>query len=111
METAVRLRIATMHTPDFVMRYPALVTGPRPMGVLGGWDIRFNGTALPFAWTPLGLEEVRGLRSGESRLVEVNEPLERRERSKTLAVRRSGGWSVGSDLDMVLRQLFLVPKR
>ena len=32
--------------------------------------------------------------------------LERRERSKSLAVARRGGWVAGKDLEIVLQQLF-----
>ncbi|MBI4622515.1 MAG: M23 family metallopeptidase, partial [Verrucomicrobia bacterium] len=48
MKTAVRLRIATHRTPDFVRRYPSLLTKPPPMGLVAGWEIRFNWTGIPF---------------------------------------------------------------
>ena len=53
METAVRLRIATFRTPDFVTRYPSLLTKPLPRGLVAGWEVQFNWTGIPFAWTPL----------------------------------------------------------
>jgi peptidoglycan LD-endopeptidase LytH len=106
METAVRLRIATYRTPDFVTRYPALLTKPLPMGPVSGWEIRFNWTGLPFAWTPLTTAEIAGLPRDQPQLLEVNAEIERRERSKTLAVMRSGRWTAGKDLEIVLEQLF-----
>jgi peptidoglycan LD-endopeptidase LytH len=106
METAVRLRIVTYRTPDFVTRYPSLLTKPLPMGPVSGWEIRFNWTGLPFAWTPLLGNEVIGILRDQPQLVEVNAELERRERSKTLAVMRSGRWTPGKDLEIVLDQLF-----
>jgi peptidoglycan LD-endopeptidase LytH len=106
METAARLRIATMRTPDFVVRYPSLLTKPLPFGPVAGWEIRFNWTGLPFAWTPLTAAELAGLKAGQPQLVEVNAALERRERSKTLAVERRGNWEIGKDLETVLQQLF-----
>lgn len=106
MEPAVRLRIATMRTPDFVTRYPSLLTKPLPMGMVAGWEIKFNWTGLPFSWTPLTSMEVLGLPAEQPRLVEVNAALESRERSKTLAVSRRGGWVPGKDLETVLQQLF-----
>ncbi|MDO8545555.1 MAG: M23 family metallopeptidase [Opitutaceae bacterium] len=105
METAVRLRIATYRTPDFVTRYPALVTKP-VTGLVGGWDIRFTWTGLPFSWTPLTAAEVAELPREEPRIVEVDAAVERRERSKTLAVPRRGSWAAAKDLEIVLEQLF-----
>lgn len=106
METAVRIRIASYRQPDFIVRYPSLLTKPPEFGPVAGWEIRFNWTGLPFAWTPLTLSEVAGLPPGQPRIVEVNAALERRERSKSLAVERRGKWSVGKDLETVLQQLF-----
>lgn len=106
METAVKLRIATRRTPDFVTRYPTLLTKPLPMGLVEGWEVRFNWTGVPFAWTPLSAAEVAGLAFEQPRLVEVNAELEKRQRSKTLAVSRRGAWEPGKDLTNVLQQLF-----
>jgi murein DD-endopeptidase MepM/ murein hydrolase activator NlpD len=106
METAVRLRIATYRVPDFVTRYPSLLTKPLPLTPPAGWEIRFNWTGLPFAWTPLTTTEVAGLPRDQPQLLEVDAEIERRERSKNLAVSRSGRWTAGKDLDLVLEQLF-----
>jgi murein DD-endopeptidase MepM/ murein hydrolase activator NlpD len=106
LETAVRFRIATYRTPDFVARYPALVTKPMPLGPVAGWDVRVTWTGLPFAWTPLTVGEVTGLPTDKPQVVEVDAAIARRERSKSLAVRRRGTWTVGHDLEMVLQQLF-----
>ena len=101
-----RLRVATFRTPDFVTRYPSLLTQPLPIGPVGGWEIRFNWTGIPFAWTPLTVADVVGLKPEQPRLVEVNAAIERRERSKTLAVSRRGNWTPGKDLEMALQLLF-----
>lgn len=103
METVVRLRIATTRTPDFVERYPSLLT---KMGPVAGWEIRFNWSGIPFSWTPLTAAEIGGLAPNRPKLVEVNAALERRQRSRTLATRRRGEWTVGKDLETVLEQLF-----
>ncbi len=105
LETAVRLQIATYLQPDFVERYPALLTKP-VAGLVAGWDIRFNWTGIPFSWTPLTAAEVAGLPRDQPRILEVNAVVERRERSKSLAVMRRGGWTPGKDLEIVLEQLF-----
>lgn len=106
LEPAVRVRIATYRTPDFITRYPALLTKPLPAGLPAGWEIKFNWTGLPFAWTPLTATEIAGLPQDQPRVVEVNAPVLKRERSKSLAVSRRGGWTPGKDLERVLEQLF-----
>jgi murein DD-endopeptidase MepM/ murein hydrolase activator NlpD len=105
MRPAVRLRIASRRVPDFVTRYPALLTKAVPENV-SGWEIKFNWTGLPFQWTPLTPAETIGLVPNEPMLVEVDTALERQQRSKTLAVNRRGKWTVGRDLETVLQQLF-----
>jgi murein DD-endopeptidase MepM/ murein hydrolase activator NlpD len=106
MAPAVKLRIATHQTPDFVTRYPSLLTKPLPLGPVSGWEIAFNWTGLPFAWTPLTGLETAGLASEQPRIIAVDAELERRQRSKTLAVSKHGGWVAGKDLETVLEQLF-----
>ncbi len=105
MPMAVRVRIATRRTPDFVQRYPALVKSAPPL-LVAGWEIKFNWTGVPFEWTPLSDAQTAGLAANEPTVVEVNTELERRERSKTLVVMRRGRWVPARDLEMVLQQLF-----
>ena len=106
MPTVVRLRLATYRKPDFVTRYPSLLTRPMPMGPVAGWEIRFNWTGLPFAWTPLDASEVAGLAPEHVQILDVNADVERRERSKSLAVARRGAWAPGKDLEIALGLLF-----
>jgi hypothetical protein len=106
LDAVVTLRIATLRTPDFVTRYPSVLTKELPFGPVGGWEIKFNWTGIPFAWTPLTAAEVIGLPRDQPRIVAVNAEIERRQRSKSLAVSRRGSWSVGKDLEIVLQQLF-----
>lgn len=106
MATAVRVRIATPRVPDFITRYPALLTKPIPMGVVAGWEIRCNWTGLPFSWTPLTGMEVAGLAPEQPLIVDADAAIAKRERSKTLVVSRRGAWTVGKDLEPILQQLF-----
>jgi murein DD-endopeptidase MepM/ murein hydrolase activator NlpD len=106
MQTVVRVRIATMRTPDFVTRYPSLVTKPLPVGLAPGWEVQFNWTGVPFAWTPLTAADVAGMKPDQPKLVEVNAEVERRERSKSLAVSKRGQWTPGKDLEIALQLLF-----
>jgi murein DD-endopeptidase MepM/ murein hydrolase activator NlpD len=108
LPTAVRLRIATKRVPDFTARYPALLTKPVPLGGVAGWEIRFNWTGVPVSWTPLTALEVMALTPDTPTIVEANAEIEKRERSKSLAVaKRGGAWAVGKDLEIVLQQLGL----
>jgi hypothetical protein len=50
--------------------------------------------------------DVVGLKPEQPRLMEVNAAIERRERSKSLAVSRRSTWTPGKDLEIVLQQLF-----
>lgn len=109
MDAAVTVRIATFTTPDFVTRYPSLLTKPLPLGAVAGWEVRFGWSGVPVSWTPLTVPEVAGLKPNQPTIIEVNAALERRERSKSLAVSRRGGWTVGRDLQTVLQQLFGIP--
>jgi murein DD-endopeptidase MepM/ murein hydrolase activator NlpD len=106
MTPAVRVKIATHQFPDFIARYPSLMTKPPAMGPVSGWEIAFDWTGLPFAWTPLSAAEVAGLRPEKPEITYVNTGLERRERSKTLVVSHRGTWTTGSDLHTVLQQIF-----
>ena len=106
MPPAVRLRIATYRTPDYVTRYPSLLTKPVPLAPVAGWDVSFNWTGLPFAWTPLTAAEVTGMAAQHVRVLEVNSEIARHERSKRLAVQRRGAWTLGRDLEIALGLLF-----
>jgi len=105
MRPAVKLRMMSRRIPDFVTRYPALLTKPLPENV-SGWEISFNWSGVPFRWTPLMPMETLGLPSNEPSFVEVDAELERKERSKTLVVNRRGKPAAGRDLDTILQQLF-----
>lgn len=102
MPTAVKLRVATSRVPDFVQRYPSLLTEEVPVGGVGGWEIKVNATGLPFAWTPLKATDVLGWRAGEVRLFEVDAEALKRQRCRSLAVMRKGRYEAGKDLDTML---------
>lgn len=105
LEPVVKFQIASLRTPDFVERYPELVEPNRPF-LPGGWEVWCDWTGLPFRWRGLTTTEVAGMRPNEVRIVEVNEAVERRQRSKTLVVQRRGEWVPGEDLRLVLQLVF-----
>lgn len=101
----VTLRIATSQRPDFVDRYPSLVTKHLPM-LIKGWKISFTWNGLPVRWTPLDATEVQGMRRNEVQITQVNEALDRQDHSRRLAVSRHGKWIPADDLETTLQLLF-----
>ena len=106
MTAVAKVRIATRTVPDFVRRYPTLLTKEIPMAGVAGWEIQVGWTGLPFSWTPLEASDVPGWRVNEVRLLDVDAEALRKHRCKSVAVQRSGGYVPGKDLDTVLQQLF-----
>ncbi len=108
MKPAVRLRIASGgRRPDFVERHPSLLTGPaEDADAPGGWEISFNETGIPFAWTPLPSHELAGYKPDEVRVLAVDEATLKKWRCKSLAVKTRGQWRAGNDLRAVLELLF-----
>jgi murein DD-endopeptidase MepM/ murein hydrolase activator NlpD len=105
LDSAVRLRVATSRVPDFIRRYPALLTRPID-GLVGGWEVRCDVTGLPFAWTPLSAAQVAGMRSGSVEILSVDTAALRSFRGKDLIKTRSGRHSPGPDLTTMLQLVF-----
>jgi peptidoglycan LD-endopeptidase LytH len=103
MSAAATVRVATRRTPDFVQRYPDLVTGEIPLAGAAGWEIKVNATGVPFAWAPLGAGEMLGYGLNEVRVVEVNADALKACRCKALVVKRKGKHVPGSDLETMLQ--------
>ncbi len=101
-----KVRIATRTMPDFVRRYPALLTKEIPMAGVAGWELKLSWTGLPFAWTPLQASDVVGWKTNEVRLLDVDAESARKHRCKSVAVLRRGNYVPGKDLETVLQQLF-----
>lgn len=105
-QAAVKVRIATTRTPDFVQRYPSLVTGEAPSGLLGGWEVSIDKSGLPFRWTPLTPNQVVGLRPNQVMIVDTDEELLRHNHCKALVSSRRGSQKPGKDLEALLQLLF-----
>lgn len=106
MKAQVVLRIATRKVPDFVERYPSLLKAPLPEGRLGGWEIEFDWTGIPFAWRPLPASEVMGEANNQITVLRVDHTSVVQHRAKVLVRPHGGGFAPGHDLQMVLQQLF-----
>jgi murein DD-endopeptidase MepM/ murein hydrolase activator NlpD len=105
LRPAVRLRVVTSRTPDFIARYPALLKQP-VNGLIGGWEVQCDVTGLPFAWRALTPMEVAGLRPGTVDILSVDESALRAFRGKSLIRTRGGRPTPGSDLNTMLQIVF-----
>lgn len=54
---AFTLRVKSESIPDFVRRYPTLLSDSVPRGGVGGWEIGFTFYGLPKEWRPLAAED------------------------------------------------------
>lgn len=73
LPTAFTLRIGTQTVPEFINRYPRLLTMPIPKDGVSGWDIDFTWYGLPKRWTPLGPEAFPyGAKEGDIALLDFN---------------------------------------
>lgn len=107
MNPAVRLRIATRVVPDFVRRYPSLLTKPLSADeAIGGWEIAFNETGIPFSWTPLTPVEMLGSLSTKVSILATDAALLKQWKCRSLIITRSGVATPGRDLNTVLQLLF-----
>ena len=102
---AVRLRVATTRIPDFITRYPALLRKPLN-GLVAGWEVQCDVTGLPFAWTPLSVNDVAGLRAGSVEILSVDQAALRAFRGKSLIRTRGGRETPGPDLTTMLQLVF-----
>ncbi len=105
LRPAVRIRIATQAVPDFIRRYPSLLTHASA-NPAAGWEVAVNATALPFRWTPLTEADMAGYKTGEMRIVATDARELDACRCKSLVVLRAGEPVPGKDLETVLAQLF-----
>jgi murein DD-endopeptidase MepM/ murein hydrolase activator NlpD len=106
MKAQVTARIVTHRVPDFIQRYPSLLQAPLPAGLVGGWEIQFDWTGIPFAWRPLALQEVMGLATDQVTILRVDRSSVAQHRGKILVRPQGGGYGIGRDLETVLQQLF-----
>jgi len=69
LATAFTMRVATRRVPDFVVRYPRLVTRNVSAEDIVGWEIQFTWYGLPKQWTPLLQSEVATNKEGTLSLI------------------------------------------
>ena len=70
-----RIRVHTPEIPNFVIRYPELLTRPYGTRELVAWDIAFTEFGLPKEWTPRFADEGLEGRPGQVRGITFNPKL------------------------------------
>lgn len=105
LPVAVKVQVATLRTPDFAQRYPALVKGEALFGPPAGWEIECYWTGLPLSLRPLTAIETAGLRPGTVRIVSTNRDELVSHRAISL-LKRGSTSAPGPDLLAVLEKLF-----
>ena len=75
LPVAGRIRMYTARVPDFVRRYPALVTRTYEGRAVVAWDIAFTEFGVPKEWTPRFAGEELSGRQGDVRVLTYNPAL------------------------------------
>jgi len=106
LPTAFTLRVSTRSMPDFILRYPKLLTKPIPREGLAGWDIDYTWYGLPKRWTPLTADEVQTRREGDITLVDFDQSVFQGSCRSTLEFDAEGKPSLGKNLKSDLKLMF-----
>ncbi len=107
LPTAVRVRVRTTRIPDFVERYPALLTQPLPANrVVAGFEMTVSPLGVPTGLTPLTDGGGISLKPKTVEVLWADASLLRAHRCKHLAIQRRGAWEAASDLEDLVDLLF-----
>ncbi len=106
LPTAFTVRVSTTRVPDFVHRYPTLLTRQLPNEAPVGWDIDFTWFGLPKSWTPLSPGEHKNGQEGDVTLLHYDRGLlKTRSCRKTILITPQGP-QLGKSLRSNLKILF-----
>ncbi|GHC10853.1 M23 family metallopeptidase [Cerasicoccus arenae] len=110
LPTAFTLRVGTKTVPEYINRYPQLLTKPIPSSGVTGWDIDYTWYGLPKRWTPLGAEAFPyGAKEGDIALLDFNPEAFESQCRDTLEFSNSnpeGTVKLGKNLKNDLKQIF-----
>lgn len=106
LPTAFTIRVATDKLPNYILRYPKLLTRPIPRNGVVGWDIDYTWYGLPKRWTPLTQEDVRTRKEGDVTLVDWDQSLFEGSCRSTLVFDSQGNPGIGKNLQSDLRLMF-----
>jgi murein DD-endopeptidase MepM/ murein hydrolase activator NlpD len=107
LPTAYTLKVATHRVPDFISRYPRLLSRPVPVEGVAGWQIDFTWYGLPKRWTPLTEPPRPNAEAGQIFLARANwRLLEGKAPRGTLVRDKDGAARIGSFTRRTMAQLF-----
>lgn len=105
LSPAVIVDVVTSRIPDFVRRYPGLVTGGTVPERVAGWRVSFTGWGLPLGLEPLR-ETSDGARAGQATVVAIDPAELERYGCRQMVSTRAGEARPGNGLQQLLELLF-----
>ena len=94
-------------TPDFVQRYPNLLTRTLPTDQIGGWEVGFTGYGLPIRWTPLSHDDpILPDSVGEVAVIRHSNTIPNRHACRDFVRLRDGQATLGRSATRILQLLF-----
>ena len=107
LPTAFTVRIATSVVPDFIRRYPILVTRPLQDDRLAAWEIEFTGFGIPKQWRPISTSRPSaGKKEKSLELVSVKEEVLERCQCREVILLRKNGYTLGNGAMRIIEILF-----
>ena len=104
--TYARIRVYTMNTPDFVKRYPALVTRPYEPSDVVAWDVAFSKYGVPKEWTPRFSSENMDGKPGDVTILAYNPKLLKAQTCKRVLNFRGSKPKISSVTLATIKKLF-----
>lgn len=106
LPVAGRIRVHTAKVPDFVRRYPALVTRAYHGRELVAWDIAFTEFGVPKEWTPRFADEGLPGRSGDVRVLTYHPELLAAQTCRRVIDLNGGRPTIAAGTVTTLKKLF-----
>ncbi len=106
LPVAGRIRVHTAKVPDFVRRYPALVTRAYEERDFVAWDIAFTEFGVPKEWTPRFADEGLPGRSGDVRVLTYHPELLGAQTCRRVIDIRGGRPTIAAGTLTTLKKLF-----
>lgn len=104
--TYARIRVYTSNIPDFVKRYPALVTRPFERSDLVAWDVAFSKYGVPKEWTPRFASENLDGQPGDVTILAYNPELLKAQTCKRVLNLKGNNPRISSVTLATLKKLF-----
>lgn len=102
----LHVRVFCRQTPDFIVRYPELLSGPKRTGDIIAWDITFTAYGLPKKWTPRFASEGLSGKSGDVLILGYQDGIMEKHSCKPLLVPGYSGPKLSKGTLEDLKKLF-----